>query len=442
MNRRGFLRTGSCAAALAFSPAYWCTAGQKGPAPPTKEEILSRAATQVEKERKGDCLVAVRDANGRPVPGIKVKIEQLRHDFLFGCNLFMFGRCGDPEVEEKYRRQFSGLLNYCTLGFYWANYEAQRRHPNYEYTDSVVEWTRANGVKAKGHPLVWDHPAGSPRWLPDDNETIAQLSNERVRAIVSRFQDRIDVWDVVNEATHLPDKVNKTKMAAMGLWKGSVRYTGDPLKVARAANPKAVLVVNDYRSDQAYYDLLRNLAEDGRHLFDVVGIQSHMHDGVWPLHKVWDVCDRFSKLGQPLHFTETTIVSGPRIGSAWGDTTPEGEDQQAEQVIEFYRVLFGHPAVQGITWWDFSDLHAWQGAAAGWLRKDMSPKPVYERLVSLIKGQWWTWLEGETGQQGNLSARVFYGTYRITVSPPNGPPLNREVHWQRGQPNELIVHLK
>ena len=128
----------------------------------------------------------------------------------------------------------------------------------------------------------------------------------------------------------------------------------------------------------AYYKILDSLATTGKPLFDTVGIQSHMHGGVWPLHKVWDTCDTYSKLGRPLHFTESTIVSGPRKGPGenWGETTAEGEARQAEQTAKFYTALFAHPAVQAITWWDFSDLGAWQGAPAGWLRRDMSPKPV------------------------------------------------------------------
>ena len=101
---------------------------------------------------------------------------------------------------------------------------------------------------------------------------------------------------------------------------GAVPYVAEHLKVARAANPQATLLVNDYRIEPAYYKILDSLRDNGKLLFDAVGIQSHMHDGVWPLHKVWDTCDTYSKLGLPLHFTETTIVSGPRKGPGenWG----------------------------------------------------------------------------------------------------------------------------
>ena len=368
-----------------------------------------------------------------------MQVEQLRHDFLFGSNLFMFARCGNPELEEQYRQRFAGLLNYCTLGFYWAAYERAPGKPLYEYTDLVLPWTREHGITCKGHPLAWDHPASSPRWLPDDPKEIERLSTNRVREIVTRFKGRIDVWDVVNEATHLADKRNKTKMADWAATLGAVLYVTRHLEVARAANPQATLLVNDYRIEPAYYKILDSLQHNGKRLFDAVGLQSHMHDGAWPLRRVWDRCDTYGKLGLPLHFTETTVVSGPRKGPGenWGGTTPEGEARQADLTTKFYTTLFAHPAVQAITWWDFSDLGAWQGAAAGWLRRDMSPKPVYERLLALIKGEWWTKTEATTDARGEVKLRAFYGTHRITTQSPGGQPVVKEVQWERGKQNQF-----
>ena len=68
--------------------------------------------------------------------------------------------------------------------------------------------------------------------------------------------------------------------------------------------------MNDYRLDPAYEKLLESLRENGRWPFDAIGLQSHMHDGGWPLRQVWDHCERYRRFGVPLHFTETTIVSG------------------------------------------------------------------------------------------------------------------------------------
>jgi hypothetical protein len=168
-----------------------------------------------------------------------------------------------------------------------------------------------------------------------------------------------------------------------------------------------------------------------------------MHQGVWPLQTVWDTCDAYAKLGLPIHFTETTIVSGAQRAKdmGWDDTTPRGEAAQAEQTVNFYTALFAHPAVEAITWWDFSDHGAWQGAPAGLLRRDMSPKPVYDRLMSLIREQWWTKTQTQTGAAGQAEVRAFYGKHRVTVVLPNGRTVEKDVQWQRGQANhfELVA---
>jgi GH35 family endo-1,4-beta-xylanase len=397
----------------------------------------------MERHRKGVVVVKVADAAGKPLTGARVSFEQLRHEFLFGCNLFLFARCADHGQEEEYRRRFAELFNYCTLGFYWASYEFERGRPSYDYTDRVLEWTNQQGILCKGHPLVWDHPAGSPRWLPDDPGEIEQLVRERVASTVSRYRQRIDFWDVVNEATHLPDRVNKTKMAAWGDALGPIPYVAEPLRTARASNPHATLLVNDYRTDPTYYRILSSLRDKQGFLMDAVGIQSHMHEGPWPLHKLYEVCERYAKLRLPLHFTETTILSGSpeKQTDAWGQTNAEMEATQAEHAAAFYTMLFAHPAVQAVTWWDFSDYHAWQNAPAGLVRDDMSPKPAYELLLKLIKQRWWTRAETRTNDSGMCELRGFYGHYRVSVEDSRGRKSASEVQVQRGKSNVVTVTI-
>jgi GH35 family endo-1,4-beta-xylanase len=441
MNRRMFLRqaTGAAALALASPPLALRTAE-------TSEDdatLLAQSRERIVQHRQSPGAVVLRDARGRPVTRARIRIEQVRHEFLFGCNFFLFGRAGNPELEAQYRERFAALLNYCTLPFYWASYEPQRGHPDYPSTERVVDWCARHGILCKGHPLAWDHPAGAPGWLPDDPAQVEPLSLGRVREIVRRFKGRIDIWDVVNEATHLPQGRNNTPMTHWGKAIGPVEFVRRHLRAAREANPDATLLVNDYRTDPPYERILAAQREEGRWLFDVIGIQSHMHGGVWPARKVLEICDRYARLQRPIHFTETTIVSGARAPSdrAWGPSTPEGEARQAEETERFYTLLFGHPAVKAITWWDFSDRGAWQGAPAGWLRRDMSPKPVYERLRALIKGQWWTRREGEPDAAGEFPARAFHGRHRITVELPGGATLHREVDWRAGAPNRFVFTM-
>ena len=96
-----------------------------------------------------------------------------------------------------------------------------------------------------------------------------------------------------------------------------------------------------------------------------------------------------------------------------------GEAQQAEYVERFYTLLFSHPAVEAITWWDFMD-GGWMGAPGGLVRADLSPKPVYTRLLALVTGRWWTHRTATTDASGSARVRGFLGRYRVTVASPEG----------------------
>jgi len=78
-------------------------------------------------------------------------------------------------------------------------------------------------------------------------------------------------------------------------------------------------------------------------------------------------------------------------------------------------VYFSHPAVEAITWWDFTDQNAWQRAPAGLIREDMTPKPAYDELKRLIKGQWWTQAETTTNAGGAARFRGFLGEYEVSA---------------------------
>ncbi len=212
-------------------------------------------------------------------------------------------------------------------------------------------------------------------------------------------------------------------------------------------NPDATLLINDYRTDPAYAKLLRDLtAKMGSRPFDVLGLQSHMHGGVWTNAKIWETCERFRTFDVPLHFTELTVLSGQagweraREGGQW-PSTPEGEQRQAAEVVRIYTMLFSHPAVAAITWWDLCDRHAWQRAPAGLLRKDLSAKPAYTQLHDLIKSQWWTRTKLQTDKAGQVTFRGFRGDYRVQVRRPDGSLQDSTMQLTRTGANSLRLQL-
>ena len=392
--------------------------------PLAEEQILGDAQARIEKYRTAEAPLRILGPNGKPVDtGASVKIEQTRHRFLFGCNIFKLGRCGSPELDQAYADCFADLLNFGTLPFYWWGYEREQGKPDYARTEEILAWCREHNVTPKGHPLAWNWV--EPGWLPDDPAKAMNLQIERIGGCVERFREDIRIWDVVNEATDYGrdgprQKAPKLTQAIDEMSVAS--YLRRAFTAARRADPGATLIINDYRTDPAYADLVIEhlMGPGGKPMYDVIGIQSHQHGGAWPSLRIWETCERFAVFGVPLHFTETTFLSGKegwelRQNEGGWDSTPEGEQRQKENAARFYTILFSHPAVEAITWWDFTDLHSWQGAPAGLLRQDMSPKPVYEALRDLIKGAWWTRTSATVGDDGRVGFRGFLGDYRVTV---------------------------
>ncbi|MFH1924272.1 MAG: endo-1,4-beta-xylanase [Planctomycetota bacterium] len=443
MTRKVFVWTLSLLAFAALSLTSSAMAAELSEA-----ELLAGADARIEEHRKAEATVAVVDASGKPVEGATILVEQTRHAFLFGSNIFAWGSVPNPQTQAAYRERFAELLNFATLPFYWTGYEPRRGEPAHARTEEVARWCKEHRIATKGHPLAWN--MGDPPWLPDDLEEICRLQMARIEDCVSRFTGLIDRWDVVNEATHFDREefVRRRAPKHSAMWQkvGQMEFTRECFTHARMAGPQATLLINDYRTDPAYQRVIEQLVDaGGRPMYDVIGIQSHMHGGAWPTAKIWEVCERFARFGVPLHFTETTILSGERTwqkprGSDW-PSTPEGEAYQAEHVKRFYTMLFSHPAVEAITWWDFADLHSWKGAPAGFVRKDMSPKPAYDELMKLVKGKWWTQTTLESGNDGTAHFRGFLGDYRVTVKLADGRSTDESFTLRKTEDNRWCVKL-
>lgn len=52
------------------------------------DDVLTGADARIRAHRMGDLTITVKDTGGKPIPGARVEIEQIRHEFLFGSNIF------------------------------------------------------------------------------------------------------------------------------------------------------------------------------------------------------------------------------------------------------------------------------------------------------------------------------------------------------------------
>ena len=380
--------------------------------------------------------------DGRRLVDRAVDVEQLSHRFAFGNIGFDFLALANDERDDAPANVFGGatvaaaehlvdlwfgLFNTATLPFYWGGFEPHPGRPDTARLRRAAEWFTDRGARVKGHPLVWHTLA--PGWLrdlPTSQVEVAQRS--RIRREVSDFADLISTWDAINEAVIMPvfdNEEHRNGITRLCLERGRIATVRLAFEEARAANPSATLLLNDFDMSPAYECLIEGVLEAGIEV-DALGLQSHMHQGYWGEEKTLRILERFARYQLPIHFTESTLLSGELMPAHIEDlndyqvarwpSTPEGEERQADEVLRHYRTLVSHPSVQAITYWGMTDEGSWLGAPVGLVRADGTPKPSYEALRGLIKGEWWlARTPMRTDGAGQVAVSGFLGEYQLSA---------------------------
>ena len=372
--------------------------------------------------RIGESLVRVVDKNGNPVADKELVLNQKSHQFLFGSGAFDFVDWTGKGLDQARTAMWLDLLNYGTLPFYWGEYERKEGEIEFESRMEAAKILRANNVTLKGHPLCWHTVCAD--WLMEyPDEVIMDKQLARINREVTAFKGVIDIWDVINEVVIMP-VFDKYDNAVTRLCKryGRVELVKEVFAAAKAANPDGMFLINDFNTTPKYEQLIEECLDAGVEI-SAIGIQSHQHQGYWGTEKLYDVLKRFSRFGLPIHFTENTLVSGSLIPEYIEDlndwqvtdwpTTIAGEERQANEWEEMYRILFADPNIKAITGWDFAD-GAWLNAPSGLVTVDNRCKPAYNKLLSLVKGEWWTKDQViRTNSEGIVSVKGTKGTYEI-----------------------------
>jgi len=110
--------------------------------------------------------------------------------------------------------------------------------------DALAAFARGHGLQLRGHPLVWHKR--NPDWLDDDAlaDGDESLLTGYIETVMSRYRGRIHSWDVVNEAIAPgePGDLRRT----VWLKRFGPSYIDLAFHAARSADPKALLVYNDW----------------------------------------------------------------------------------------------------------------------------------------------------------------------------------------------------
>ncbi len=432
--RRDFLRSaGAAVGALCLGCEKRHVAGEQS------DGGANVVEAQIEQVRKGEATLRFVRPDGKPLAATEVEIRQTGHEFLFGCAIpnpgGLMRRFASGEQFEAFQARFLQLFNYATTenAAKWVVVEPQEGQYRFEDLDTIVEWCAAHGVRLKGHCLVWGTrgPQGVPDWLRAyEGERLREKVRERVQMMVSRYGERIPVWDVVNEPLHAN-------------WFGErlgLGYVADALRWAREAGPDAKLIVNEFEG------LRRRAAEFAGHAkrareqgvpLDAIGEQAHDPPMWYSGQLIKDTLDTLATVGVPVHLTEFTypsdgreVVGGPP-GAVWDEET------QGAFYEHCYRAFFAHPAVEAITMWALWDGSSWK-PGGGILRPDLSPKPAFEALDRLINHEWRTEATLVTDADGRASLHAFFGEYEAKIE---GVAGAQRFALRRGGPSEIMVRL-
>lgn len=360
------------------------------------------ALKRIEEIRTAPLAARVIDAGGQPIPQARVELRLVRPAFLWGTAVDAAIITSETPEAQKYRDTLLEMFDSAVLGNgmkwpKWSGSAASRAEAL-----QAADWIHGQGLRLRGHCLVWPGNKFSPRRVvqmtPPKSE-LPLLITEHIRDIVTANKGRIVGWDVINEMMHERDYFEFMPEATAIEW----------FRVARETDPAAKLFINDYGmlNSRKSPDTIANYVAMVQRLLDSsapidgMGIQGHVGRQVRAPEDVLADLDLLATPGLELQITEFDV------------NTPD-EELQADYTRDFLIALYSHPAVTGFTKWGFWQRDHWKPDAA-MFRADWSEKPNAKVWRELVRGQWRTRLDTSTDDSGTVAARGHLGDYEFTV---------------------------
>jgi endo-1,4-beta-xylanase len=226
-------------------------------------------------------------------------------------------------------------------------------------------------MRFRGHPLVWHEQL--PAWLETAApETLRKHLRQHITWLVGAHRGRIHSWDVLNEPLAHDGQGLRPSLWLKALGPG---YIAEALRWARAADPDAQLVINDYGLEgddsvsllkrQSLLQLVGDLQRQGVPL-DAIGLQAHLYASV--NGPTFETLPAFlSGLGLKILVTELDVNDHDLSSD-----TAERDRRISDIYRNFLNALVAEPAVEGIVQWGLTDRYTWLNQVAQ--RPDQSPQ--------------------------------------------------------------------
>ena len=236
--------------------------------------------------------------------------------------------------------------------------------------EPVIQFARKNKQAMRGTPLVWYK--SNPGWLgaalddarnPGEKE---KLLTGYVSSLVGSFAGAFHSWDVVNEPVE-PNEGRNDGMRADSIWFRAFGedYIRLAFETARAADPKVLLMINDYNVEHASrgnearrtasLKLLERLKSKNVPI-DGFGIQGHikLYRDRFDQRVYGRFLDELLALGLKIMITEFDVSDkeGP-------SDSGKRDSDVAEVTRQFLDVSLENKATLGVLTWGLSDRYSW-----------------------------------------------------------------------------------
>jgi len=278
--------------------------------------------------------------------------------------------------------------------------EPRKGEFNWEDADRIADFCRQNGIKMRGHTLMWHSQIGT--WMYQDEngkllpkEEFYANMKHHIQAIVNRYKDVVYCWDVVNEAVAdspvfpgAPELRNSPMYQIAG-----EEFIYKAFEYAHEADPKALLFYNDYNDaepakSQRIYNLVKRMKDAGVPV-DGIGMQGHYNIYGPSMEDVDKAISLYSTIVKHIHVTELDIRvnedmgGGLRFNQGAAQVADWERTLQQDQYVNLFKVLRKHKdVVDCVTFWNVSDKDSWLGVANSPLLIDENykVKPAYNAV--------------------------------------------------------------
>jgi GH35 family endo-1,4-beta-xylanase len=363
----------------------------------------------IESIRKGSLII-----EGKP--GAIVKVEQLKHEFWFGCAISSQVFAKNSKLSESaittYKAKFLENFNSAVTenAVKWHSMERKPGEIDYETADNILDWTEANKLPCRGHNLYWGIEKFVQQWVKALDEKELRIALEKRGIETARhFKGRFADYDLNNEMIH-------GNYYAAKLGDG---ITKEMAKWVLEGDKDAKLWLNDYDilTGNRLEDYLRQIRKLLKEEIPIsgIGVQGHLHGASFSPEKLKESLDSLGQFGLPIRVTEFNIP-GQRSRYYKDKSlimTEKEELQKAKDLCDYYRICFAHPAVEGILMWGFWEGLNWIKVSSLY-RQDWSPTPALKAYQDLIFNEWNTSTSVTLDKNGKAVVSAFYGDYKLS----------------------------